>query len=116
MFDEQDRLSESDELFRLLEYYVKTAPPDRESWQDRLMLLEGIEPASLARLHGELIAYDWVEQNTGSTPVLISGAVAQCYRITPAGQRAFKRARVDRRTGRNEAVLRFPLEEHRAAA
>ena len=36
-------------------------------------------------LHGELIAFGWVEQNTGQVP--------SCYRITLAGLRAIRQAK-----------------------
>ena len=41
----------------------------------------------------ESLAHGWVEQNTGITPVLQRGAVPRCYRVTTAGQRAFKHVR-----------------------
>jgi len=48
------------------------------------MHLEGVAPPELVKLHGELIAFGWVEQNTGEVPI--------CYRITPAGSRAMRQA------------------------
>ena len=50
--------------------------------------MEGVEGRQLARLHGELLAYGWLEQNTGLTPVLRRGEAPACYRITAAGLRA----------------------------
>ena len=50
-------------------------------------------PRELVKWHGELIAYGWVEQNTGVVPGVKVGAVLGCYRITPAGVRALKQAR-----------------------
>ena len=38
----------------------------------------------LSILHGELIAFDWIEQNTGQT-------LSSCYRITPNGLREYGR-------------------------
>jgi hypothetical protein len=55
--------------------------------------MEGVEARQLVKLHGELLAYGWLEQNTGLTPVLRAGAAANCYRITPAGLRALKQVR-----------------------
>ena len=40
-----------------------------------------------------VIAYGWIEQNTGVTPLAKPGVVASCYRITPAGLRALRLAR-----------------------
>jgi hypothetical protein len=57
------------------------------------MHLEGAESGALVRLHGHLLAFGWVEQNTGNTPALRHGAVPGCYRITASGMRANKLAR-----------------------
>lgn len=80
--DELDRLRSNADLLGLLCHYARLAEAHLEAWHDRLMHLEGIEPPQLARLHGELIAFAWVEQNTGAVPA--------CYRITLAGWRAMK--------------------------
>ena len=93
MFDELERLRESKELFALLEHYAELGAADRQVWQDRLIELAGVEPRALVKLHGELLAYGWLEQNTGLTPVLRPGAVVSCYRVTPAGIRALKQVR-----------------------
>jgi len=60
------------------------------------MALDEVTGKELSRLHGELIAQGWIEQNTGVTVVLKPGVVSACYRVTTAGQRALKRARVER--------------------
>jgi hypothetical protein len=93
MFDELERLREAKELSALLQHYRQIGEADREAWQDRLAELDGVEARQLVKLHGELLAYGWLEQNTGLTPVLRAGAVANCYRITSAGVRALKQAR-----------------------
>ncbi len=93
MFDEVERLRSDERLFNLLAHYAEAGAADREAWQDRVMAMEGVEVRELARLHGELIACSWVEQNTGVTTVLKPGVAAACYRITSAGQRALKQAR-----------------------
>jgi hypothetical protein len=93
MFDELDRLRDVKELFALLLHYQQMGEADRQAWQDRLAELEGVEARQLVKLHGELLAYGWLEQNTGLTPVLRVGAAASCYRITPAGLRALKQVR-----------------------
>ncbi len=82
MFDELERLGQSPHLFALLAHYARAGAVDREAWQGRLTALEGVRSEDLVKLHGELIAYDWVEQNTGEVPT--------CYRVTPAGLRAFR--------------------------
>ncbi len=93
MFEELDRLSEDADLLALLTHYAEAGSADREAWQDRVMERAGAPPRELTRLHGELIAYGWVEQNTGVTAVLKPGVAAACYRVTTAGLRALKQAR-----------------------
>jgi hypothetical protein len=93
MFDELERLAESEHLFALLAHYARASAADREAWQDRLMALEGARSEDLVKLHGELLAYDWIEPNTTGTAVPRAGAVSQCYRITAAGLRAFHQSR-----------------------
>lgn len=92
MFDELDRLRDAKELFDLLTHYRELGAVDRQVWQDRLADMEGVKLRDLVGLHGELLAYGWLEQNTGLTPVLRAGAAASCYRITAAGLRALKQA------------------------
>jgi hypothetical protein len=82
MFDELERLGKDEWLFALLAHYAKAGAADREAWRARLGQLDGVRAEELVKLHGELIAYDWVEQNTGEVPA--------CYRVTPAGLRAFR--------------------------
>ncbi len=93
MFDELERLRDVKELSDLLGHYAERGAADRQAWQDRLAEMNGVEPRQLVKLHGELLAYGWLEQNTGLTPVLRPGAAAGCYRITNAGLRALKQAR-----------------------
>lgn len=91
MFDEDLRLRQDANLQFLLEQYC--APEDREAWQDRVMQIEGLERGDLIGLHGELIAYGWVEQNTGVLPRVEAGACPGSYRSTSAGRRALNRHR-----------------------
>jgi hypothetical protein len=95
MFDDEERLRRDKHLAMLLAHYAAAGAADRETWQDRLMALDGMEGKELSRLHGELIALGWIEQNTGVTLVLKPGVVSACYRVTTAGQRALKRARAE---------------------
>jgi hypothetical protein len=92
MFDEVQALRSNGPLHDLLEHYGRLAATDREAWQDRVMEMEGVEARELVKLHGELIAFSWIEQNTGVTPPGKPGVVAGCYRITSLGQRALRRA------------------------
>lgn len=82
--DELSCLRNDAHLLALLSHYAVVAEAEFEAWHDRLMRLDGVEAPQMARLHGELIAFGWVEQNTGIVPVR--------YRITLDGWRAIKRA------------------------
>ena len=90
MFDDLDRLRSNTKLLHLLEHYAQPAVVDREAWQDRLMSLHGAEPGPMVKLHGELLAFGWIEQNTGYFADRPQG-VAACYRITSMGLRALKK-------------------------
>jgi hypothetical protein len=92
MFDEFQRLREDYQLFRLLTHYVQGNTVDREIWQDRLMQLDGARPDDLVKLHGELLAYEWIDQNTGNLKDARPGAVPRCYRASAAGRRALAQA------------------------
>jgi hypothetical protein len=96
MFDELERLCAVPELCALLGHYADLGKPDRQAWQDRRMEMPGVAGRELVKLHGELLAYGWLEQNTGITPAPRPGQAPGCYRITPAGQRALKEARAGR--------------------
>jgi hypothetical protein len=58
------------------------------SWHDRAMVLGDATPEELTRQHGELLAREWIEQNTGVVPKLRRNSVPECYRITEEGWRA----------------------------
>jgi hypothetical protein len=93
MFDDLQHLRDDPSLFHLLNYYVQDGAADREAWQDRLMQLDEAPAGDLVQWHGELLAYGWIEQNTGTVSILRPGTVPQCYRPTTAGQRAIRRVR-----------------------
>lgn len=67
MTDEVDRLRAKPNLLLLLTHYANLG---REAWQDRLMTMEGVEAPELSKLHGELIAFSWIDQNTGDFSVV----------------------------------------------
>ncbi|MBN9521475.1 hypothetical protein J0H58_23635 [bacterium] len=91
MFDFSVRLRDNPPLLALLEHYVRAGAGERLEWLDRVMALDGVEPRGLTTLHGELIAFGWVEQNTGHVALRPDGALAACYRVTPHGLREFRR-------------------------
>jgi hypothetical protein len=82
MFDDSLRLRENSNLLALLSHYAQKGAEDRTTWRQRLMKMEGVEPKQMSELHGELIAFDWIEQNTGHT-------LSACYRITLNGLREY---------------------------
>ena len=98
MLDELQLLKGNENLSRLLSHYASAGAADRETWQDRVMELEGADRQGLVKLHGFLLAYSWIEQNTGSVSPLQPGVVRQCYRITAAGLKALKTG-----AGKNDA-------------
>ena len=79
MLDDIQRLRNSPPLLQLLSHY---ADQGKEGWTNRLMHLEGVEPSELVKLHGELIAFSWADQNTGQVPC--------CYRVTASGLKAIQ--------------------------
>jgi len=91
MLDDSEELDGTAPLLRLLRHYAELVGEDREAWQDRLMNLDDLGPRELSRLHGELIARGWIEQNTGATPVVKPGIAAACYRVTSVGLRTSRK-------------------------
>ena len=85
MFDELGRLAADEKLKELLAHYALLGEPLPETWHPRHALVAGIDQLGLVRLHGALIAFGWIEQNTGGPGC--------SYRITAAGRRALKRVR-----------------------
>jgi hypothetical protein len=99
MSDLLESLVQNDRLYRLLAFYQQAGEVDREAWHDRVVDWEGEQPEDLIRWHGELLASAWIELNTGATPALAPGRACRCYRVTPAGRQAVKRAREQRDEG-----------------
>lgn len=91
MFDDSQRLRDNPLLFKLLSHYAQSGSEDRTTWRDRLMHLDDVDTRGLSMLHGELIAFDWIEQNTGQAVARDDGTLSQCYRITPNGLREVRR-------------------------
>src|SRR5882762_5510676 len=91
MFDFSARQREDAHLLALLSHYARLGSEDRGAWRDRLMQMDGVEPSHLTVLHGELIASDAIEQNTGQARWSPDGTLSDCYRISPGGLRDFRR-------------------------
>ena len=82
MLDNLERLRNNPQLLRLFSRYAKLGEHNPEAWQVRLAQLESDGPVDLVKLHGELIAFDFIEQNTGQSPC--------SYRLTRAGLKALQ--------------------------
>jgi len=95
MFDELQSLVEDAQLRALLAHYARAGAADPQAWQDRVMRMDDIRVEDLIQLHGELIAYEWIEQNTGVLPAPRTGQLPQCYRVTAAGLRALRQAQAE---------------------
>jgi hypothetical protein len=91
MLDFPRRLKGNAQLLALLSHYAQLVSEDRTIWQDRLMQLEGADSKQLTVLHGELIAFDWIEQNTGHAVGRPDGTLSGCYRVTQQGLREYRR-------------------------
>ncbi|MBA4192073.1 MAG: hypothetical protein C0467_29190 [Planctomycetaceae bacterium] len=91
MLDFPKRLKENAQLLALLLHYGQLGAEDRTVWQDRLMQMEGVDSKELTALHGELIAFDWIEQNTGHALGKPDGTISSCYRVTQNGLWEFRR-------------------------
>ena len=109
MFDDLDRLRGNAKLCRLLDHYARSVLENQAAWQDRLMSLDGAEPAPMVKLHGDLLAFGWIEQNSGFTINQPDG-VAACYRITTAGQKALKKLSREKWHESNPIIGRKPLD------
>src|SRR5262245_18814794 len=96
MFDDIERLRESQALLALLSHYAQPAILDRNTWQERLIVVDGLKALELTALHGELLAHGWLEVNLGCAETLKPGTVPCCYRISLAGLRALRRAQQPR--------------------
>jgi hypothetical protein len=97
VMDDLDRLRESPDLCALLDHYIELGKANHDTWQDRLMEVNGLDAKEITKLHGSLLALNWLQQNTGTVPYLKRGAVPGCYRVTPAGYRAVAAARTSER-------------------
>ena len=91
MLDDSLRLRDNPHLLGLLSHYAQQGTEDRATWRDRLMQMEGVEAKELSALHGSLMAFDWIEQNTGQAFSVKDGTLSNCYRITLNGLREFCR-------------------------
>jgi hypothetical protein len=117
MFDDLDRLRENRRLFDLLAHYASLGAEDRSIWQHRLMEMEGVEAKELTQLHGELIAFDWIEQNIGRASSTTERIIAGLYRITLHGIRDLRQVQgivsVEAPETPEKTSLKFPARKKR---
>jgi hypothetical protein len=90
MLDDLERLRTSEPMRQLLTHHCRLADPNRDAWQDRLMSLDGVDARELMKLHGLLIAMDWIELKVGHLSAGTNSPVPACYRVTNAGLRALR--------------------------
>ena len=81
-FDDLDRLRNNQHLLVLLSHYADLGKENRSIWQSRLKEMVGLDSSQMSKLHGDLLAFEWIELNTGHIPT--------SYRITPSGVRAVR--------------------------
>ena len=91
MFDFSISLRENAHLLALLSHYAQVGSDGESTWQARLMQMDGIDSKQLTSLHGDLIAFNGIEPNTGQAIVCKDGTHSACYRITLNGVRAYRR-------------------------
>ena len=99
MLDDLDRLRQRPALTQLLSHYSEVGSIDREAWQVRCTALEGVNAKGLTWLHGELIAFAWIELAISHGQASDGSAFAKCYRITNSGVRALRRVTNGRSDG-----------------
>jgi hypothetical protein len=86
MLDNLERLRNNPQLLQLFSHYEMLGKTNPEAWCPRLMQMESDGKVDLVKLHGELIAFDFIEQNTGQMPC--------SYRLTRAGLKAIREIQV----------------------
>jgi hypothetical protein len=84
------------QLLQLFSHYARLGETNPEAWHPRLMAMESDDRVDLVKLHGELMAFDYVEQNTGQMPC--------SYRLTRAGLKALQQISADDEPGTVEFV------------
>jgi hypothetical protein len=91
MFDFSVSLRENAHLLALLSHYAQEVAEDQMTWQARLMQMDGIDSKQLTSLHGDLIAFNGIEPNTGQAIFGQDGTPSACYRITHCGLQEYRR-------------------------
>lgn len=71
----------------LLMRYHRPTPDERAGWLARVMEMDGVNSQELTKLHGELLAQGWIEQNTEASLLPKDAFLESSYRITSSGVR-----------------------------
>ena len=90
MYNELERLRDNAPLQLLLGHYAEPGVAAPGEWQDRAIELPGVESRLLSRLHGQLLAHGWVEQDTYHPSSPGAQPYRTRYRITEPGLQASK--------------------------
>lgn len=90
MINELERLRDNPQLQLLLGYYAEAGVTAPGEWLDRVMALPGVEVRHMSRLHGQLIAHDWLEHEADRTAIASVAVSRARYRVTEAGLQASK--------------------------
>ena len=96
MLDGPERLRSSPQLLQLFTHYARLCEENPEAWQVRLTQMEGDGRVDLVKLHGELIAFDFVELDSGQMPCR--------YRLTRAGLKLFQQIKEETTEVVNQAA------------
>jgi hypothetical protein len=88
-----DRLRDHRALRELLAFYVSVSERHKTvEWHDRLMELAGISEAELTALHGELIAWGWLDCRIGHDSFSQPGKLSRCYKATREGAKLLRQS------------------------
>ena len=82
MLENLDRLRNNPQLLQLFNYCARPGKANLEAWHARSAHLQCDGKIDLVKLHGELIAFDFIEQNTGQLPCR--------YRLNRGGLKAIR--------------------------
>jgi hypothetical protein len=83
MFPSHDAESVDPRMVALLKHYAPSTAEERDRWHERVGEWPGASERDLARVHGDLIAADWLEWGLHNC----EGR----YRVTAAGRSALRR-------------------------
>ncbi|HVJ82648.1 MAG TPA: hypothetical protein VNC50_16385 [Planctomycetia bacterium] len=91
MLGSLELLVEEPPLRELLAWYgdLRAAKPDA-AWHDRRAELPHVDAAALSRLHGDLMAFGWIDVRIAPDALETPGEIRSAYQITREGIRALR--------------------------